>query len=45
MVEIQEQLEESPPVLGSWKNIYVAVLSYVALLIATLYLLTRLAEY
>ncbi len=34
--------EEPPPFLRTWERVYAAVLVYLAVLIATLYLLTRL---
>jgi hypothetical protein len=33
--------EDPPPFLGTWPRVYAAVLAYLALLIATLYALTR----
>ena len=34
--------EDQPPFLGSWRRVYAAVLIYLAALVGTLYLLTRL---
>jgi len=33
--------DEPPPFLGSWRNVYIAVLCYLALLILGLYVFTR----
>lgn len=33
--------DEPPPFLGTWPNVYVLVLAYEALVIATFYLFTR----
>jgi len=33
--------DEPPPFLGTWRNIYIAVLCYLALLIAGLFIFTR----
>jgi hypothetical protein len=33
--------DEPPPILGTWRRIYVLVLCYVALLIAGFYIFTR----
>ena len=33
--------EEPPPLLGSWRNLYAAVLANLALLVVVLWLLTR----
>jgi hypothetical protein len=33
--------EEPPPFLGEWKNVYTAVLLYLASLIIALYVITR----
>jgi hypothetical protein len=32
---------EPPPILGSWRNVYIVVLAWLALLIALFYLFTR----
>lgn len=34
-------VDEPPPILGTWKRIYTAVLLYLALLITAFYLFTR----
>jgi hypothetical protein len=34
-------LDEPPPFLGSWRNVYIAVLLYTALLICGLYVFTK----
>lgn len=34
-------LDEPPPFLRSWKNVYIAVLCYLGALIALLYVLTQ----
>ncbi len=34
-------LDEPPPFLGRWRNVYIAVLCYLAALILGLYLFTR----
>lgn len=44
-LETKDAPEEPPPVLGRWQRVYVAVLVYLALLIATLYALTRVFGY
>jgi hypothetical protein len=36
--------EAPPPVLGSWRNVYLLILSVLALLIALFYALTRWAS-
>jgi hypothetical protein len=33
--------DEPPPLLGTWRNIYIAVLCYLAFLIGGLFLFTR----
>jgi hypothetical protein len=35
---------EPPPILGSWRNVYVLVLTVLAILIALFYALTRWAS-
>lgn len=35
------ELDETPPLLGSWRNIYVVVLGNLALLVLIFWLLTR----
>jgi hypothetical protein len=37
-------LDEPPPILGSWRRIYIVVLVYLAFLIATFYVFTRVFE-
>ena len=37
--------DEPPPFLSSWRNVYIAVLSYLVVLIACLYLFTRAFGY
>lgn len=37
--------EEPPPFLGSWPRVYIAVLSYLAILILALYIVTRIFTY
>lgn len=34
--------KEPPPFLGTWKNVYVMVVGYLAVVIATLYWLSKL---
>lgn len=34
--------DEPPPFLGSWRRIYTLVLAYLALLITTFYIFTRI---
>jgi hypothetical protein len=36
--------DEPPPILGTWRNIYIFVLCYLALLIAGFYVFTRVFE-
>jgi hypothetical protein len=36
--------DEPPPVLGSWRNVYVLVVAVLAVVIALLYALTRWAS-
>lgn len=38
---VRQPLDEPPPFLRSWKNVYTAVLCYLAALIALLYVITR----
>ena len=35
------ELDDAPPLLGSWRNIYLLVLGFLALLIALFWALTR----
>ena len=37
----QEDLDEQPPILGSWNNLYVLVLVAHAIIIVLFYLFTR----
>ncbi len=37
-------IDEPPPLLGTWKRLYTAVLIYLALLIAVFYAFTRAFE-
>jgi hypothetical protein len=37
--------DEPPPVLGSWRRVYVAVLCYLLFLVVALYAITRLFRY
>jgi hypothetical protein len=37
----REMPDEPPPFLGSWRNVYVAVLIYLALIIISFYAFTR----
>jgi hypothetical protein len=37
--------DEPPPFLGSWPRVYAAVLAYLAILILTLYAVTRFLTY
>ena len=34
-------VDEPPPFLGSWRNVYIAVLIYLALIIVSFYAFTR----
>ncbi len=40
-----EMPEEPPPFLGRWRRVYAAVLCYLFLLIAALYVLTRIFNF
>ena len=33
--------DDPPPVLGSWRGVYIAILIYLALIIASFYVFTR----
>ena len=33
--------DEPPPLLGSWRNVYIAVLIYLVLIISSFYMFTR----
>jgi ABC-type transport system involved in multi-copper enzyme maturation permease subunit len=37
----KEPVEEPPPFLGTWKNVYIFVICYLACLIAAFYVFTR----
>lgn len=37
----QEELDDRPPILGSWSNLYILVLVVHAIIIVLLYLITR----
>lgn len=39
-----ESLDEKPPVLGSWRNIYAVVLGTLALVVTVFWLITRAYE-
>jgi hypothetical protein len=39
--EPRPELDDAPPVLGSWRNIYLFVLGILALLVALFWALTR----
>jgi hypothetical protein len=39
--EPREVVDDPPPVLGTWKRVYTAVLSWLATLIVLFYLFTR----
>ena len=41
----REVKDAPPPFLGSWPRVYTAVLCYLMLLIAALYVLTRMFRY
>jgi hypothetical protein len=36
-------IEEPPPILGTWRRLYTAVLVYLAVLIVLFYVFTRMA--
>jgi hypothetical protein len=38
---LKEMADEPPPVLGSWRNVYIFVLAYEAAVIALFYIFTR----
>lgn len=40
-IESRAVIDEPPPLLGTWRRLYTAVLCYLVLLIAGLYTLTR----
>jgi hypothetical protein len=33
--------DDPPPILGTWRNVYIAVLCYLALIIASFWIFTR----
>jgi hypothetical protein len=41
MPELREVADDPPPFLGTWKRIYVAVLIYLAVIIAVFYVFAR----
>jgi hypothetical protein len=41
MPQLPPDPDEPPPFLGTWRRIYIAILIYLAALIAVLYLFTR----
>ena len=41
MYEMREVADEAPPLLGSWKRVYIAILIYLACLIAIFYVFTQ----
>jgi hypothetical protein len=41
MPELRDVPDEKPPFLGTWRRVYVAVLIYLAVIIAASYLFTR----
>ncbi len=41
MPELREVPDEKPPFLGTWRNVYVAILVYLAVIILAAYLFTR----
>ncbi|MCC9167643.1 hypothetical protein [Pontibacter harenae] len=40
----EKQSPEKPPILGSWRNLYLLVLGNLAFLIILFYLITRIYE-
>jgi len=44
MPELREVSDEPPPFLGTWRRVYLAVLIYLALIIAACYAFTRVLE-
>ncbi len=40
--EARPELDDRPPLLGSWRNIYLVVLANLGLLVVLFYVLTRL---
>lgn len=42
--DVGEAQDEAPPLLGSWRNLYVAVLAELAVLVLLFYALTRWAS-
>ena len=41
MPELREVADDPPPFLGTWKRVYVAILIYLAVIIALFYVFTR----
>jgi hypothetical protein len=41
MPELREVADDPPPFLGTWKRVYVAVLIYLAVIIAVFYVFAR----
>jgi hypothetical protein len=41
MAELRDTPDDPPPFLGTWRRVYVAVLAYLAAVIAAAYLFTR----
>jgi hypothetical protein len=39
--DLHDMPDEPPPLLGSWRRVYVAVVAYLAVLITLCYLFTR----
>jgi hypothetical protein len=39
---VRQVLDDPPPFLGTWRRVYIAVLCYLAILIASLYSLMKL---
>jgi hypothetical protein len=39
--EIRPVIDEPPPFLGRWRNVYIAVVCYLAILIFSFYLFTQ----
>jgi hypothetical protein len=44
MADTREARDEAPPFLGTWRRVYLAVLLYLALIIAVCYGFTRAFE-
>jgi len=41
MPDLREMPDEPPPFLGTWRRVYIAVLTFLAVVIAAAYLFTR----